>query len=274
MSRYFAAVGDVHGHFGTMVRLLQTVERKLGINLGFVLQVGDLEPVRDETDLETVACPEKYRHIGDFPQVVAGVIPIPWPTYFIGGNHEPHRFLEAMPDGGMVAPNCHYLGRVFAGPLEGLEVAGLSGIFSAKWHDHARPVFGEDAKIALKRWTYFCQDDVDQLVRLAKGREIDVLLLHDWPRGMVTSSNLDSLRRRNPRITIETAGNETGAVLVEALRPKLVLCGHMHLPLAAELACRNAQRVPVRCLASTAEEFESIAIFEVDEQGAIREIPI
>lgn len=274
MSRYFAVVGDVHGQFNTMVRLLQASERKLGISLNFVLQVGDLEPVRDEADLESVACPEKYRHMGDFPQVLAGVTPIPWPTYFIAGNHEPHRFLEGMPNGGMVAPNCRYLGRVFAGSLEGLEVAGLSGIFSKKWHDQHRPVFSETPNVALKRWTYFCQEDVDQLIRLSKGRSIDVLLLHDWPRGLVNPANLESLRRRNPRITIETVGNETGALLVEALRPKLVLSGHMHLPLSTVLSCRNGQQVQVRCLASSAEEFESIAIFQLDEKGSIQEIPI
>lgn len=274
MSHYFAAVGDVHGHFGTMTRLLRTVERKLGSNLGFVLQVGDFEPVRDEGDLATVACPSKYRHMGDFPKVVAGVTPIPWPTYFIGGNHEPHRLLEALPDGGMVAPNCRYLGRVFAGHLEGLEVAGLSGIFSERWHDQPRPLFGQATNISLKRWTYFCQQDVDQLIRLAKGREVDVLLLHDWPRGVVTPANLESLRRRNPRITTETVGDETGALLVESLQPKLVLCGHMHLPLTAELMCRNGQKIPVRCLASLEEGLESIAVFHRDGSGNIHEVPL
>lgn len=272
MPRYFAAVGDVHGHFGALVRLLQVAERKLGIALEFVLQVGDLEPVRDETDLATVAAPEKYRHMGDFPDVLAGCLALPWPLHFIGGNHEPHGFLEGMTEGGEVASHCHYLGRVFAGPLHGLHVAGLSGIHSARWHDQPRPVFAARSTEALKRWTYFNQPDVDRLADKYRGRPVDILLLHDWPRGIVTSANLESLRRRNPRIAVETVGNEAGAVLVEALRPRLVLCGHMHLPLSAELTCRDGQRVPVRCLASVDEGLESIAVFRVDEDGSIAEV--
>lgn len=274
MSRYFAAVGDVHGHFGSMVRLLQAAERKRGILLEFVLQVGDLEPVRDEAGLATVAAPSKYRHMGDFPAVASGRLALPWPVYFIGGNHEPHGFLEQMMDGGEVAPNCHYLGRVFSGPLHGLSVAGLSGIFSERWHDQPRPVFGQVSNVSLKRWTYFCQADVDRLLRQCSGHAVDVLLLHDWPRGVVTPANLGRLRRRNPRIQINTVGNEAGAILVEALRPKLVLCGHMHLPLVATLSCQSGQQVPVRCLASTAEELESIAIFEVDDVGGIHEVSL
>lgn len=274
MSRYFAAVGDVHGHFGSMVRLLQAAERKRGISLEFVLQVGDLEPVRDEADLASVAAPSKYRHMGDFPAVASGRLVLPWPVYFIGGNHEPHGFLEQMMDGGEVAPNCHYLGRVFSGPLHGLSIAGLSGIFSERLHDQPRPVFGQAANVSLKRWTYFCQADVDRLLRQCSGRPVDVLLLHDWPRGLVTPANLESLRRRNPRIDVGTVGNEAGAILVEALSPRLVLCGHMHLPLAAMLYCRDRRQVPVRCLASTTEELESIAIFEVDDVGGIHEVSL
>ena len=44
--------------------------------------------MRNEQDLETMAVPPKYRHMGDFPKYYAGEAQEPVPTLFIGGNHE------------------------------------------------------------------------------------------------------------------------------------------------------------------------------------------
>jgi len=44
-------------------------------------------------DLDVLACPAKYRHIGTFHQYYSGKKKVPVPTVFIGGNHEASNYL-------------------------------------------------------------------------------------------------------------------------------------------------------------------------------------
>ena len=133
----FAAVGDVHGHQHLMVERLTRWEVAAGSRLGFVLQVGDFEPHRHEADLVTKTGPARYKRLGDFPDFLHGRAKFPWPVYAIGGNHEPYGWLDEMAEGGVLAPNCSYLGRAGCTEIEGLRVAFLSGIYSPKAFDTA-----------------------------------------------------------------------------------------------------------------------------------------
>lgn len=93
----FAVVGDVHGDHWAMIRLLNGWEKSRRKSLDFVLQVGDFEPHRSESDLATMAAPAKYRNLGDFPIFARGEAQFPWPLCFIGGNHEPSAFSMPCP---------------------------------------------------------------------------------------------------------------------------------------------------------------------------------
>lgn len=271
--RFFAAVGDVHGHFRLMVDLLQIAEMKLGISFELVLQVGDFEPVRHETDLLSVAAPAKYLHMGDFPDVLSGQVAFPWPVYFIGGNHEPYAFLETMPAGGDVAHNCHYMGRVGFQSIGGLQVAGLTGIYSQLNHDKNRPPLMNMPTASKKLWTYFNEGDVQRIEQIAN-EPVDVLLLHDWPQGLVTAANVGALQKYNSRISIDGVGNSVGSGLIKTLSPQIVLCGHMHISHSASLPVKDGRVIPVRCLASVQERMDAIAVFEVDTAGQITECPL
>ncbi|MDJ0516985.1 MAG: hypothetical protein F6K22_01080 [Okeania sp. SIO2F4] len=57
---FFAVVGDVHGYLYTIIGLLQQWENDSHQQLKFILQVGDFEPHRHETDLATMDAPTKY----------------------------------------------------------------------------------------------------------------------------------------------------------------------------------------------------------------------
>jgi hypothetical protein len=134
-----AGIGDIHGHWADAMIWLETacsIAGISGMDLAFILQVGDAEPLHSEAETQMVPGPSKYRLLGDFAEVLSGHIVIPAPLYFIAGNHEPFAAFDA--DGGLAAggghwgPNATYLGRAGFLNLHGLGVAFLSGVYSEK----------------------------------------------------------------------------------------------------------------------------------------------
>ncbi|MBN8231781.1 metallophosphoesterase [Corallococcus macrosporus] len=267
---YFAAVGDVHGHMHAMVRLLEGWSSRTGKLLAFVLQVGDFEPHRDDADLATMAAPAKYKQLGDFPVYHRRQMRFPWPVYFIGGNHEPYGFLDAnAPHGFELTPGCHYLGRVGQVELRGLRVAGLSGIHREDAFQAARPSVSDSRASAHKAFAYFNEEDVDRAMAL---RNVDVLLLHDWPSGLSPAEDAEAFEHQRRSVSHDTVGNEYARMLVQALRPRWVLCGHMHRAYRSAIRHPSGQVSDVACLASVRQGPESFAVFHVSSKG-ISEVP-
>jgi len=266
---FFAAVGDVHGHIHAMVRLLCGWESKSGQALSFVLQVGDFEPVRHAQDLESMAAPAKYRAIGDFPDFVAGRAAFPWPVYFIGGNHEPYGLLDQLPRGGDIIHHCTYLGRAGMLELEGLRIAGLSGIFHAASFEEPRPRLEELGRTSKKEYTYFRKDDVDQAASFASA---DILLVHEWPDGVIDPADSQEFENTRRSSKYDAVGNEYARLLMELLEPRLVLCGHMHKRYRNRVALESGKTVEVRCLASVPQGRDSVSVFRAAANGSIEEI--
>lgn len=91
----------------------------------------------------------------------------------------------------------------------------------------------------------------------------DVLLLHDWPSGVIAPEDTARFegQRRSP--SPETVGNEYARLLVDALQPRLVLCGHLHQHDAGTLQHANGKQTQVRCLASVEQGADAFAWFEL-----------
>lgn len=216
--RIIAVAGDVHGRWAELAEqldiacsFLQGKER-----LDAVLQIGDAEPTLDEGQLQEVyAKPDRHR-LGDFHRVAAGEISFPAPLYFIGGNHEPWRSLDA--NGGLVhggppvARDVHFLGRAGVVEIAGMAVAFLSGIRRPSG-PLLQTAIERDAMGATREHGYFVQEEVDELLRAPRA---DLLLTHDWPAGsgFVHKTAL--------------AGDEAIAEAVRRLRPIASFHGHMH----------------------------------------------
>lgn len=216
---YFAAVGDVHGNMHLMVKLLTDWEEKTNKQLAFVLQVGDFEPHRDEVDLTTTPGPQKYRKLGDFPDFYTGKAVFPWSVWFIAGNHEPYGFIDQIPQGGKIANNCYYLGRVGTVTLSGLKVVGVSGIYDPEIFETERPDISLIGESSRKKYVGFTEAEITQGIDFSSA---DILLLHDWPSGIINPTEAAKFG------WVREVGNEYARLLVEFLQPKLVLCGHMH----------------------------------------------
>jgi hypothetical protein len=256
----FAVVGDVHGEQRALVELVRGRERAAGVAVDFVLQVGDFEGNRGDGDRRGRT---KDAILGDLPAFIDGRQRFPWPIWFIGGNHEPYAWLDELEPGSEVAPDCRWLGWCGTREIAGLRIGWLSGIHSPRNFPLPRPR-SSDLPAEPKAWklsTYFRESDLAQARRFGR---LDVLLLHDWPSGLVTKG------APNPFAGTTTdawlVGNPHARGLIETLRPKLTLCGHLHVGYRGLIG-----RTPVRCLASLAEGDAACALFRA-QAGSIVEI--
>ncbi len=245
----FAAVGDVHGEHARMVDLLTAWERTSGRQLSFVLQVGDFEANRHEND-RLGRSPDA--HLGDFPAFLAGARSFPWPVFVMGGNHEPYAWLDGLEPGAELAPNCFWLGWRGSRKLGGLRIGWLGGIHSPKAFAGTRPLAGQGA--AWKLSTYFTSEDV---AAVAAAAPLDVLMLHDWPAGLVARGTADPFA--GTAIKPWFVGNQPARTLVDTLQPRLVLCGHMHVAHRALIGDSV-----VRCLASVGQGPGACAFFAIE----------
>lgn len=211
-----AVYGDIHGHWLDFKESVAELHAREPLDL--VLQCGDAQPFRDEADLEYMHCPSKYREPGDFWAFYQGVEEFPVPVLFVGGNHEPWGFLDQHRDGGQLAHNVQFLGRAGSTSVNGLRIAGVSGVYSPTYfgEPHPEPPYPVSRR---KQATYYNQADIDRA--LAVGRA-DILLLHNWPDLMNAARDA----------TWPSHWTQVGcgylSLVVESLRPRWVFCGHMH----------------------------------------------
>ena len=249
---YFAAAGDIHGHHALLIERLNQVTRGLDAPLGFILQIGDFEPVRDQSDLLKMPPHPNRRGVGDFHHVLNGELRYPAEVLFIGGNHEPYIWLETMQEGGEILPGIHYLGRASVVERGGLRIAGLSGIHSPKRYEQPISADWSDKKGTLKEPTYFRKPDVERLLAQAP---VDILLTHDWPQGL-----------------FGYFGNPQSRALLHALRPRLHLAGHMHRPARKTITHDDGSETLIIGLNHAGYGEGDVLLFQSDG-STLREIP-
>ena len=131
---------------------------------------------------------------------------LPVPTYFVGGNNEDFDVIDALRRGETPAEttvtNAHLLASTVA-EVEGLRIAGLSGNYAPTKYDEDREDLSDD------RRRHFVRDDVE---RLKEADDVDVLLTHEAPHGLIYYGY--------------DAGCERIDELLDALEPDLCLVGH------------------------------------------------
>jgi len=267
----FAVVGDVHDQFFVMIDYLDAWERQTGRNIDFVLQVGDLQPNRDEEDIRFMASPQKYRKLGDFNRVFKQPSLLRWPTYFIGGNHEPYGWLDHHQGGGRLIQNLHYLGRAGRAIAGDLSIVGLSGIHSPEWHDKNRPSIEKIQSHSPKRYTYHTHRDV---VKASSFSSADIVLLHEWPKGILEGEPPEPwkwLRRYETSVSHEEFGSAAGRELIDRLRPSFAFCGHMHHSFENSIKHKNGSVTQVVCLNSLHAGSEAIQFYSSKDGNVQRE---
>lgn len=238
-----AVVGDIHGRFFRVEEWLRGIEdaRKQPVEL--VIAVGDVETFATADDHRRKAT--KRTMPAEFAAYSQHERTMERPFWFVGGNNEAFEDLEKMPDGGELTTNVRYLGHAGLKTLHGLRVAYLSGIFAPTRYD--RPRLAATTRETIKQAGYFRDTEVAALRGLTG---VDVLLLHEWPRGVAGRES--AVARAESRGIRQgywpLVGNPHASELMMSLRPAWVLCGHLHVPHATTVTWTNARPTRVVCL--------------------------
>lgn len=184
-----------------------------------------------------MAVPMKYRKMGDFHEYYSGKRRAPYPTIFIGGNHEASNYMFELYYGGWAAPNIYYLGAANVIRFGPLRISGLSGIW--KGYDYRRPHY--------ERLPYHGGDvhsihhvrelDVRKLLQIRT--QVDVGLSHDWPRHIEWFGDYKFLFRRKHGFENESRSNRLGNPaardVLDRLRPRYWFSSHHHIRFTASM---------------------------------------
>ena len=247
-----AVEGCGHGELHTIyssVRLAAQAKGWDGVDL--VIIGGDFQACRNNHDMNWLAVPPKYRAIHDFHEYYSGKRVAPYLTIFIGGNHEASNYLQELFYGGWVAPNIYYMGAANVLNVSGVRIAGLSGIW--KGYDYRKPHYNISSVRSEDMKQLFHQREIDVRRLMLLRTQIDVGLSHDWPRGVESLGDLNSLLKRKKHfrddIDKNQLGSPAGRYLLDRLKPCFWFSAHLHTKYAAiiehqEQAVSSEQRPP------------------------------
>jgi lariat debranching enzyme len=204
-------------------------------------------------ELETMACPDKYKDLKDFHLYHKEERQANTPTLFVGGNHEAVSHLRELYYGGFAAPNIFYMGhsgvwnlvKVKKGTkkiIHSIRVGGISGIYKEPDTDRGYyecyPYSEESKRSAyhVRKW------EIQKLLALKKDREgkekstLDVFVSHDWPSEIVNYGDQESLLKYADKtgmlkkdIDNKTLGNPMTMEIINQLKPKFHFSAHMHM---------------------------------------------
>ncbi|KAI8637763.1 lariat debranching enzyme, C-terminal domain-containing protein [Parasitella parasitica] len=227
--------GCCHGQLDEIYGSIRLVEQRENCKIDLVLICGDFQSLRNEADTECMAVPDKYKELGTFYKYYSGKVRAPYPTIFIGGNHEASNYLWELYHGGWVCDNIYYLGHAGVINFGGLRIGGISGIAKEnhyrKGHYETSPYNRSDVRSAYHVREY----DVKKLLQVQQA--LDIFLSHDWPRGIERYGDLGRLMKIKQyfvqEIMTNTLGSHPNELLLSKLQPSYWFSAHLHVHYAA-----------------------------------------
>jgi len=192
VSSQFGVIGDIHGNFEALDRILTRHP-----DIPFWLCVGDVAS-----------------QAGAYSTPAA-------PFYWIKGNNESFDRIAGFQAGTESIPNLHYIPNGDALAVGPITVAGVGGTFAPTWYD--TPAEALPAKPKDDKRRHFVREEVER----GKTQEsVDVLLTHEAPAPFwveLPSSKAPGKKWRRD------VGKAPMSELADALRPKLHCFGHHHV---------------------------------------------
>lgn len=192
MSSHFGVVGDIHGNFAALDRILSRHPE-----IPFWLCVGDVAS-----------------QSGAYP---SPAVPLHW----IKGNNESFERIAGFDAGTEAVLNLHYIPNGSVRQVGPLRVAGLGGTFAPTWYDTPAAKLPHTPKDDKRR--HFVREEADVLIPQGP---VDVLLTHEAPKPFwidLPSSTAPTRRQRRD------VGKVPIAEVADALQPRLHCFGHHHV---------------------------------------------
>ncbi|CAF0889422.1 unnamed protein product [Didymodactylos carnosus] len=237
-----AIEGCCHGELDKIYDTIKEIEEKQSIHIDLLLICGDFQAVRNTQDLQSMAVPPKYRSMQDFWRYYNGEKKAPVLTIFIGGNHESSNFLVELPYGGWVAENIYYMGYSNVINYNGLRLCGISGIYKSNDYNIGRyetPPFTDRTVRSIYHVRSF---DIYRLKQL-KENTIDIVISHDWPRGITSYGNTTKLLQYKKHFYNDIKNNQLGSPPLEEilldLKPNYWFAAHLHVKFSALVEHNN-----------------------------------
>ncbi|KAH6908498.1 lariat debranching enzyme [Coprinopsis sp. MPI-PUGE-AT-0042] len=268
-----AIEGCCHGHLDAIYKQISILEQKNGYKVDVLLICGDFQAIRNSKDLQCMSVPEKYRALGDFHKYYTGESVAPILTLIIGGNHEASNYLWELFHGGWLAPNMYYLGNAGCVQVNGIRIAGVSGIFKGnefRIGHHERVPYNGGAM----RSVYHTREYAIRRLSLLSSPE--VVLSHDWPQHIAHHGDLPGLLRRKRFFEADIQSGRLGSPplmgLLQTIQPQWWFAAHLHVRFEA-----SVQHTPQGALAPSpsaqvtnqappkVENPDEIAIDDIDE---------
>ncbi|KIK77509.1 hypothetical protein PAXRUDRAFT_834962 [Paxillus rubicundulus Ve08.2h10] len=225
-----AVEGCCHGALDAIYQQIQTLESRNKYKVDLLLICGDFQAIRNHRDLQCMAVPQKYRQLGDFHKYYTGEKAAPILTIVIGGNHEASNYFWELYHGGWLAPNIYFLGHAGCVQVNGIRIAGASGIF--KNHDfrqghHERMPYDHGS---MRSIYHVREYNIRRLSLLSKP---DIFLSHDWPQSIEQHGDVQGLLRRKPFFRQDINSGNLGSPplmgLLQTLRPNWWFSAHLHV---------------------------------------------
>jgi len=231
-----AIEGCTHGELEKTYATLAQLEAAGGGKVDLLLCCGDFQSTRNLSDLKCMACPDKYKDMCSFYKYYSGEAIAPVLTIFIGGNHEASNYLQELAYGGWVAPNIYYLGYAGVVNVNGVRIGGLSGIYKGFDYlhgHHEKPPYDDNSM----RSVYHIRNvDVFRLKQLEAAAP-DIMMSHDWPRGVYNFGNKEQLVRYKKHFKEEVEQDRLGSgptrEIMDVIQPDYWFSAHLHCKFAA-----------------------------------------
>ncbi|KAJ3557405.1 hypothetical protein NM688_g1488 [Phlebia brevispora] len=271
-----AVEGCCHGELDAIYSHIATLENANSYKVSLLIICGDFQAVRNMQDLQCMAVPDKYKQLGEFYKYYTGEKTAPILTIVIGGNHEASNYFWELYHGGWLAPNIYFLGHAGCVQVNGIRIAGASGIFQhydfAKGHFERVPY----DRSAMRSIYHIRQYNI---LRLSLLSSPDIFLSHDWPQSIEQYGDLRGLLRHKPffRSDIEKGalGSPPMMGLLRTLKPKWWFSAHLHTRFEARVVHEPDVSGPTNTQEAAKAEGtnpEEIAIDDIDtEVGAPRD---
>ncbi|CAK5271171.1 unnamed protein product [Mycena citricolor] len=225
-----AIQGCCHGELNTIYEQISHLETTNAYKVDVLLICGDFQAIRNHQDLQCMAVPDKYKALGEFHQYYIGERQAPILTLVIGGNHEASNYMWELYHGGWLAPNMYYLGEAGCVRVNGLRIAGASGIFNrgSFKQGHYETVPYDRSSI---RSVYHTREYAIRKLSLLSPHP-DVVLSHDWPQSITDHGDLQRLLRDKSFFAEDIKTGRLGSPplrhLLGTLQPRWWFSAHLH----------------------------------------------